>query len=100
MILRAMSPPPTSRAPAPSPNSEATLPLIPPVAGSRRGAAPPPADGPAEGGEGLGDGGVGCGAGGVAAAFFWVVWVHVPVTSGVTVISLPVKSISSVLSRY
>src|SRR5947209_7447453 len=99
MILRAMSPPPTSRAPAPSPNSEATLPLRPPVAGSRLGAAPPPpADAPADG-AGLGDGdGVGCGLG--AAAVFWMVWLHVPETSGVTVISLPLKSMSPVLVLY
>ena len=56
-ILRASSPPPTSRAPAPSPRSETTPEEIPPVGGSLGGG----------GGAALGGGGGAAGGGGGAA---------------------------------
>src|SRR5919199_1486623 len=99
MILRARRPPATSSAPAPRPNKEA-VPATPPVLGSSLASALASAL-PA-----LASGALAsalpalASALGPAAAACSMVCVHSAVVEGVTVSSLPVKSMSSTLDLY
>src|SRR5919202_4255151 len=97
MILRAMSPPATSRAPAPSPNSEAVLPLMPPVAGS---CGAPLVFAAGEAGAALASAPPALATPLGSPTVCLIVVVHEASPDGVTLISLAEKSISSVLVLY
>src|SRR5919202_792791 len=101
MILRARSPPPTSSAPAPRPNKEA-VPATPPVLGSSLASALAsalPASALASGALASALPAL-ASALGPAAAACSMVCVHSAVVEGVTVSSLPEKSMLSVLVLY